>query len=95
MTWAGVTGSSSLANHGIVFADWFRNLGLLVIIDHGDGYMSLYGHNQNLLKNTGDWVLAGEKIATVGDSGGQSDTALYFEIRKGAEPLNPSRWCRG
>ena len=102
LKWQGVlidaeTGTSveAVSAGKIVFADWFRNLGLLIIIDHGDGYMSLYGHNQNLLKNTGDWVLAGEKIATVGDSGGQSDTALYFEIRKGAEPLNPSRWCRG
>lgn len=102
LKWQGVlidaeTGTSvkAVSTGKIVFADWFRNLGLLVIIDHGDGYMSLYGHNQNLLKNTGDWVLAGEKIATVGDSGGQSDTALYFEIRKGAEPLNPSRWCKG
>jgi murein hydrolase activator len=101
LKWQGVlidaeTGTSveAISAGKIVFADWFRNLGLLVIIDHGDGYMSLYGHNQNLLKNTGDWVLAGEKIATVGDSGGQSDTALYFEIRKGAEPLNPSRWCK-
>jgi septal ring factor EnvC (AmiA/AmiB activator) len=102
LKWQGVlidaeTGTSveAISAGKIVFADWFRNLGLLVIIDHGDGYMSLYGHNQNLLKNTGDWVLAGEKIATVGDSGGQSDTALYFEIRKGAEPLNPTRWCKG
>ncbi len=101
LKWQGVlidaeTGTSveAISTGKIVFADWFRNLGLLVIIDHGDGYMSLYGHNQNLLKNTGDWVLAGEKIATVGDSGGQNDTALYFEIRKGAEPLNPSRWCK-
>ena len=102
LKWQGVlidaetgTNVEAISAGKIVFADWFRNMGLLIIIDHGDGYMSLYGHNQNLLKNTGDWVLAGEKIATVGDSGGQSDTALYFEIRKGAEPLNPSRWCRG
>ncbi len=101
LTWQGVlidaesgTDVNAVSAGKVVFADWFRNLGLLIIIDHGDGYMSLYGHNQNLLKNTGDWVLAGEKIATVGDSGGQSDTALYFEIRKGAEPLNPSRWCK-
>ncbi len=101
LKWQGVlidaeTGTNvmSISTGKIVFADWFRNLGLLIIIDHGDGFMSLYGHNQNLLKNTGDWVLAGETIATVGDSGGQSDTALYFEIRKGAEPLNPSHWCK-
>lgn len=101
LKWQGVlidaeTGTSvnAISTGKIVFADWFRNLGLLIIIDHGDGYMSLYGHNQNLIKNTGDWVLAGEKIASVGDSGGQSDTALYFEIRKGAEPLNPAHWCK-
>lgn len=79
----------------VIFADWFRNLGLLIIIDHGDGYMSLYGHNQTLLKNTGDWVLAGETIANVGDSGGQSEVALYFEIRKNTQPLDPVAWCQG
>ena len=101
LKWQGVlidaetgTNVTSISTGKIVFADWFRNLGLLIIIDHGDGFMSLYGHNQNLLKNTGDWVLAGETIATVGDSGGQNDTALYFEIRKGAKPLNPSHWCK-
>ncbi len=102
LRWQGVlidaesgTEVAAISTGKVVFADWFRNLGLLMIIDHGDGYMSLYGHNQNLLKNTGDWVLAGETIATVGDSGGQADTALYFEIRKGAEPLNPALWCQG
>ncbi len=102
LKWQGVlidaesgTDVKAVSTGKVVFADWFRNLGLLIIIDHGEGYMSLYGHNQNLIKNTGDWVLEGEKIATVGDSGGQSDTALYFEIRKGAEPLNPARWCKG
>lgn len=102
LKWQGVlidaesgTSVSAISAGKVVFADWFRNLGLLIIIDHGGGYMSLYGHNQNLLKNTGDRVLVGETIATVGDSGGQSNTALYFEIRKGAQPLNPSRWCRG
>lgn len=102
LKWQGVlidaesgTQVSAVGTGKVVFADWFRNLGLLIILDHGDGYMTLYGHNQNLLKNTGDWVLAGETIATVGDSGGQSDSALYFEIRKGAEPMNPSKWCRG
>ncbi len=101
LKWQGVlidaengTNVNAISTGKIVFADWFRNLGLLIIIDHGDGYMSLYGHNQNLLKNTGDWVLAGEQIATVGDSGGQLDTALYFEIRKGAKPLDPSLWCK-
>ena len=79
----------------IVFADRFRNLGLLLIIDHGDGFLSLYGHNRDLLKTTGERVQTGEQIATVGDSGGQRDTALYFEIRKGKQPLNPAEWCRG
>lgn len=78
----------------IVFADRLRNLGLLLIIDHGDGFLSLYGHNQDLLKTTGERVQTGEQIATVGDSGGQRDTALYFEIRKGKQPLNPAEWCR-
>jgi septal ring factor EnvC (AmiA/AmiB activator) len=78
----------------IVFADWFRNLGLLIILDHGDGFMSLYGHNQSLAKKTGDWVLVGETIAIVGDSGGQSQSGLYFEIRKDGTPLNPSHWCQ-
>ena len=78
----------------VVYADWFRNLGLLMIIDHGDGYMSLYGHNQNLYKKRGDWVLTDEVIASVGDSGGQAAAGLYFEIRKGASPKNPSLWCK-
>ena len=81
-------------NGKIIFADWFRNLGLLVIIDHGDGYMSLYGYNQDLLKKTGDWVLAGEPIAHVGDSGGQITPGVYFEIRHQGKPLNPTLWCR-
>ncbi|MBI4005657.1 MAG: peptidoglycan DD-metalloendopeptidase family protein [Gammaproteobacteria bacterium] len=78
----------------VIFADWFRNMGLLIILDHGDDYMSLYGNNQNLLKKAGDWVLAGETIAYVGDSGGQSNPGVYFEIRHRGEPLNPALWCR-
>lgn len=78
----------------VVFADWFRNLGLLLIIDHGNDYMSLYGHNQNLLKKAGDWVRAGEIIATLGDSGGQTQPGLYFEIRKDGNPVDPIQWCR-
>jgi murein hydrolase activator len=81
-------------NGKVIFADWFRNLGLLVIIDHGNGYMSLYGYNQDLLKKPGDWVLAGEPIAHVGDSGGQLIPGLYFEIRHQGKPLNPTLWCR-
>ncbi|RKZ48732.1 MAG: hypothetical protein DRQ48_00520 [Gammaproteobacteria bacterium] len=78
----------------VVFADWFRNLGLLIIIDHGDGYMSLYGYNQSLLKKTGDWVLPGEIISLAGDSGGQLRSGVYFEIRNNGSPVNPARWCR-
>ena len=82
-------------HHGrVVFADWLRGSGLLVIIDHGDGYMSLYAHNQSLLKETGDWVTAGDDIATVGNSGGQLSSGLYFEIRHNGKPTNPARWCK-
>jgi septal ring factor EnvC (AmiA/AmiB activator) len=78
----------------VVFSDWMRGFGLLLIIDHGDGYMSLYGQNQNLRKSTGDWVNGGDVIATVGDSGGQMNPGLYFEIRRGGAPINPAQWCR-
>ena len=79
--------------HGrIVFSDWLAGLGLLVIVEHGEGYMTLYGYNETTLKNTGDWVAPGDVIATVGDSGGQARTALYFEIRRGTKPLNPRTW---
>lgn len=78
----------------VIFADWFRNLGLLVILDHGGGYMSLYGYNQTLLKKPGDWVLAGEPIALVGDTGGQTLPGVYFEIRHRGKPLDPVLWCK-
>jgi len=80
-------------HHGrVVFSDYLRGHGLLVIVDHGDGYMSLYAHNQELLKVPGDWVQAGEPIARVGNSGGQRDHALYFEIRHNGRPTNPKYW---
>ena len=78
----------------VVFSDWLRGFGLLMIISHGEGYMSLYGHNQVLYRETGDWVQAGENIATVGDSGGQGQMGLYFEIRDGGKPTNPQQWCQ-
>jgi septal ring factor EnvC (AmiA/AmiB activator) len=79
--------------HGrVAFADWLAGMGLLVIVDHGEGYMSLYGYNETILKNTGDWVAPGDVIATVGDSGGQPQAGLYFELRKGTKPENPRRW---
>ena len=79
--------------HGrVAFADWLAGMGLLVIVDHGEGYMTLYGYNETILKNAGDWVAPGDVIATVGDSGGQSEAGLYFEVRRGTQPLNPRRW---
>ncbi len=79
--------------HGrVLFADWLAGMGLLVIVDHGEGYMTLYGYNETILKNAGDWVAPGDVIATVGDSGGQAQAGLYFEIRRGTQPLNPRRW---
>lgn len=77
----------------VVFADWFRNLGLLLIVDHGSGYMSLYGHNEALLKKVGDVVAAGEIISRAGDTGGAADAGLYFEIRHDGAPQDPVLWC--
>ena len=83
------------AVHGgrVVFADWLRGSGLLLILDHGDGYLSLYGHNQSLLREVGSWVQPGDAIATVGSSGGLSESALYFSIRHRGQPLDPAAWC--
>ena len=79
--------------HGrVAFADWLAGMGLLVIVDHGDGYMTLYGYNETILKDTGDWVAPGDAIATIGDSGGQAQPGLYFEVRRGTSPENPRRW---
>lgn len=79
--------------HGrVAFADWLPGLGLLIVIDHGDGYMSLYGHNDALLKEAGDWVTPGEPIAEAGDTGGQAHSSLYFEIRHDGKPVDPHDW---
>ncbi len=79
--------------HGrIAFADWLAGMGLLVIVDHGEGYMTLYGYNETILKNAGDWVAPGDVIATVGDSGGQQQASVYFELRKGTRAINPRQW---
>ena len=100
LTWEGVTiaGAADADVHAIhhgrvVFADWFSTSGLLLIIDHGDGYMSLYAHNQDLYKTVGEWVAAGEVIAAVGNTGGNHDYGLYFEIRHNGKAENPSLWC--
>jgi len=82
-------------HHGrIVFSDWLRGFGLLTIVDHGQGYMSLYARNQALLRSVGDWVEAGDIIARSGRSGGYEEAALYFEIRHKGEPQNPKRWLK-
>ncbi len=101
LPWRGVViaadeGSEVRAIYGgqVVFADWMRGFGLLLIIDHGQGYMSLYGYNQSLYRNVGDVVRQGELIATVGDSGGRDTPGLYFEIRHEGKPDNPLQWCR-
>jgi murein hydrolase activator len=93
---AGAQGSPVRAvYHGrVVYADWLSGLGLLTIIDHGDGYLSLYGHNERLYKEVGERVTAGDTIATLGDSGGRASPALYFEIRKAGKPVNPAPWFK-
>lgn len=85
----------AVAKGRIAFADWLRGFGLLIIIDHGAGYMSLYGENSSLYKAVGEWVSQGDVIAAAGNSGGQPRTGMYFELRKDGQPLNPSAWFRG
>lgn len=89
-------GSAVRAIHSgkVVFADWFQNKGLMVIINHGNGYMSLYAHNKSILNQVGDQVDSGEKIAISGKTGNVQQPALYFEIRKDSTPLNPSKWLK-
>ncbi|MEM8844175.1 MAG: peptidoglycan DD-metalloendopeptidase family protein [Pseudomonadota bacterium] len=77
----------------VVFADWFDHYGWLIIIDHGDEFMSLYAHAEGLYKNVGDYVTQGEMIAVVGDSGDTQRTQLYFEIRRQGTPVDPAKWC--
>jgi murein hydrolase activator len=76
----------------VVYADWLDGFGMLLVIDHGRGYMSLYGHNQSLLRQVGQSVEQGEPVALVGDSGGQDRPGLYFEIRYQGEAINPTKW---
>jgi len=101
LRWQGVkieaaNGSHVMAvSHGrVAFADWLRGLGNLIIIDHGNSYLSLYGHNESLFKTAGEWVEAGDVISSVGSSGGEQKAGLYFEIRKKGKPQNPTRWCK-
>lgn len=81
-------------SHGrIAFADWLQGFGFITIIDHGEGFMSLYAHSESLFKQAGEWVGAGEVIATTGDSGGQPKSGVYFEIRSRGKPIDPKNWC--
>jgi septal ring factor EnvC (AmiA/AmiB activator) len=101
LKWKGVLMTAPLGrqvktihNGTVLFSDWLKGYGLVTVIDHGEGYMSLYGHNQALLKSVGERVETGEPIALVGQSGGQSKSALYFEIRYNGQAVNPKLWCR-
>lgn len=89
------TDVKAIARGRVVFADWLRGFGLLLILDHGDGYMSLYGENSSLYKGVGEWVGRGEVIAAAGNSGGQLRTGLYLELRKDGQPVDPAGWFRG
>ncbi|GAB2513070.1 murein hydrolase activator EnvC family protein [Microbulbifer agarilyticus] len=102
ITWTGITlraneGNPVRAIHRgrVVFSDYLRGQGMLIILDHGDGYMSLYGQNQSLTHAVGEWVERGDTIAKVGNTGGASQSGLYFEIRRNGKPQDPTAWCRG
>jgi len=85
------TAVRAIAHGRVAYADWLRGYGMLLIIDHGDGVMSLYGHNESLLHRVGDWVAPGDAIAQVGESGG-GEAGLYFELRRDGRPVNPANW---
>ncbi len=78
----------------VVYADWMRGFGNLLIVDHGEAYLSIYGNNESLLKQTGDPVTVGEPVATVGQSGGNEETGLYFELRHLGKPFDPLHWVK-
>ena len=82
----------TVASGRVVFADWMRGFGNLIIVDHGNGYMSLYGNNQALLKNVGEEVSAGDAIAAVGNSGGNESNGVYYELRRNSQPFDPLSW---
>ncbi len=84
----------AIAGGQVVFADWLRGFGNLTIVDHGDSYMSLYGNNETLYKQVGDVIRGGDTIATVGNSGGNSDSGLYFELRHQGKPFDPLTWTK-
>jgi len=76
------------------YADWFGGYGLMMIVDHGDGLISVYAHNDALYWQMGDWVEAGERIAEAGSTGWIEGVRLYFELREKGKPVNPKKWCR-
>jgi septal ring factor EnvC (AmiA/AmiB activator) len=84
----------AVADGTVVYAEWMTGYGLLLIIDHGNGYMSLYAHNDALLKDVGASVQRGDAVATVGSSGGHGRPALYFELRRNGQTVNPNTWLR-
>ncbi|MCG9698438.1 peptidoglycan DD-metalloendopeptidase family protein [Shewanella sp. Isolate11] len=84
----------AIAAGKVIYADWLRGFGMVMVVDHGKGYMSLYGHAQTLLKNAGDSVNKGETIALVGRSGGQTEPGLYFEVRHKGQAVDPARYCK-
>lgn len=88
------TDIKAVAGGQVLYADWLKGMGLVMVVDHGAGYMSIYGHAQALLKQAGDAVRAGEVVALVGKSGGNNETGLYFELRKNGKTINPEQWCR-
>ncbi|MFD0740330.1 murein hydrolase activator EnvC family protein [Lysobacter koreensis] len=88
------TSVKAVAEGTVVYAEWMTGYGLLLIVDHGNGYMSLYAHNDALLKDAGDRVRQGDAVATVGSSGGHGRPALYFELRRNGAPVNPGTWLR-
>lgn len=99
--WKGITINGkegqavNVISHGkVLYADWVKGFGLVIVIDHGKGYMTLYGHNQTLLKSAGDYVDANEQIALLGQSGGQEKPVLYFELRHKGKAINPKRWFK-
>jgi septal ring factor EnvC (AmiA/AmiB activator) len=77
----------------VVFAEWMRGFGNLMIVDHGDSYLSIYGNNDSLLKQVGQAVKGGETVATVGNSGGNPESGLYFELRHKGQPIDPMKWA--
>jgi septal ring factor EnvC (AmiA/AmiB activator) len=84
----------AVADGTVVFSDWMNGYGLILIIDHGNGYMSLYAHNEALLRDTGDRVKRGDAVSSVGNSGSSGATALYFELRRNGDPVNPNTWLK-